>query len=89
MNYFVLSRDPRFSNESLVFLQIIAQNATPESKTLDVQLMRQQLEDLSQLSNAKLNGTFKGNTEERIIKTDSAGRFRFLEIISSPDIKYI
>ena len=72
-----MNRDPRFSNESLAFLQIIAQNATPESQTLDVQLVRQQLEDLSQLSNAKFNETFQSNTEERIIKIDTAGRFLF------------
>ena len=77
MNHSVLNRDPRFSNESLAFLQIIAQNATPESQTLDVQLVRRQLEDLSQLSNAKFNETFQGNTEERIIKIDTAGRFLF------------
>lgn len=56
---------------------MLAQNAAPESQTLDLQLVRQQLEDLSQFSNAKLDGTFTGNIEERIIKTDAAGRFLF------------
>ncbi len=74
-NHFVFNRDPRFSNETLVFVQILAKNATPESKTFEVEPMRQQIEELHEKGNAKFIGTFKGNLEEQIVKTNSAGRF--------------
>ena len=37
--------------------------------------MRQQIEQLSEKGNASFNGTFKGNIEEQVVKTNSAGRF--------------
>jgi hypothetical protein len=37
--------------------------------------MRQQIEELHEKGNAKFIGTFKGNLEEQIVKTNSAGRF--------------
>jgi len=45
--------------------------------------MRQNFEDLHQKVNFKLNGTFNGTLEEKIVKTNSTGRFLVLKIILS------
>ena len=71
----MLTRDPRFTNETLGFLQLAAQNATSRSKTIETGTLRQQIEQLSEKGNARFNGTFKGNLEEQVVKTNSAGRF--------------
>ena len=70
-------RDPRFSNETLEYFRVLAQNPTPPNQTFEVDKMRQFYEDMHEKSNAKLVGTFKGNLEERIVKTNSAGRLSF------------
>jgi hypothetical protein len=54
---------------------MLAQNAAPPSNTFEVEKMRQQIEELHEKGNAKFIGTFKGNLEEQIVKTNSAGRF--------------
>jgi hypothetical protein len=65
--------DPRFSNETLTFLQIMAHHPPPQGNTFDVGTMRQQTEDLHRLTNEELNAAFKGTTEEKTVKTTSAG----------------
>ncbi len=76
-------RDPRFTNETLGFLQIIAQNAPPPGSTIEVARMRHMIEDLHQKGNAKLNETFKGTLEEKIVKANSTGRYSTSNIILS------
>jgi hypothetical protein len=66
-------RDPRFTNETLSFLQMRAQNPPPQ--TLEIGAFRQYMEDFYQNGNAKLIETFKGTLEEKIVKTNSTGRF--------------
>jgi hypothetical protein len=56
---------------------MLARNPTPPSKTFEVEKMRQFYEDLHEKGNAKFIGTFKGNLEEQVVKTSSAGRFFF------------
>ncbi len=70
-------RDPRFSDETLRFLQLAAQSATSQSKTIELDSMRQLIEQLNEKGNAQLIGTSKGNLEEQVVKTNSAGRFFF------------
>ncbi len=67
------ARDPRFSNETLTFLQIMAQNPPPAGYTFEVGTMRRQIEDLHCLTNEELYAAFKGTSEEKTVKTNSAG----------------
>ncbi len=57
------------------FLKLLAQNATPQSNTLEVETMRQNIEDIHEKGNAKISETFKGNLEEKTVKTKSTGKF--------------
>ncbi len=67
------ARDPRFSNETLTFLQIMAQNPPPQGNIFEVGTFRRQFEDLHRLTNEELYAAFKGTTEEKTVKTNSAG----------------
>ena len=71
----MLSRDPRFSNETLAYLYLAAQTMTPQSKGIDLETMRREFEELGEKGNVRFNGIFKGNIEEQVVKTNSAGRF--------------
>jgi len=61
----------------------MSQNAPPPGSTFEVEKMRHSIEDLHQKGNAKLNETFKGTLEEKIVKANSTGRFLFSDIILS------
>ncbi|CAF0975864.1 unnamed protein product [Rotaria sordida] len=63
--------DPRFNNETLAYLQFIAQNPPPQGNVIEVETMRLFFEDIHQKINEKLHGTFRGTTEEKIVKTSS------------------
>jgi hypothetical protein len=56
---------------------MLTRNPTPPNQTFEVEKMRQFYEDIHEKSNAKFFGTFKGNLEERIVKTISTGIFFF------------
>ncbi len=64
-------------------LKLRAQNATPQNNTLEVETMRQGIEDLHGKGNARLSETFKGNLEEKIVKTKSTGKFSIRRKTSS------
>ncbi len=64
-------------------LKLRAQNATAQSNTLEVETMRQGIEDLHVKGNARLSETFKGNLEEKTVKTKSTGKFSIRKKTSS------
>ncbi len=66
-------RDPRFSNETITFLQILAHIPSPQGNTFDVETMRRQTEEFNHFVNDKLYAAFKGTTEEKTVQTNSAG----------------
>ena len=78
---FFFLRDPRFTDETLAHVQMRAQNAVPQP--LEVETFRQYLEDFYEKGNAKLIRTFKGNLEEKIVTTNSTGKFLVGRIILS------
>ncbi|UJR24522.1 hypothetical protein I4U23_005897 [Adineta vaga] len=63
--------DPRFNNETLAFLNLLSQNRSPQGSVLTVEIMRELIENVHEIGNEKLQGTFKGTLEEKIIKTKS------------------
>ncbi|CAF0722664.1 unnamed protein product [Adineta steineri] len=65
------SSDPRFTNETIAFLQLASRNASPQGNSLEVKTMRQGIEYLHHASNEKFYGTFKGTLEESTVKTNS------------------
>ena len=58
----------------------MARNVPPQPSALEVATMRQQIEELHEKVNARLSGTFKGTLEEKVVKTNSTGRFTALRI---------
>jgi len=67
------ARDPRFSDETLTFLQKAANSPPPAGNTFEVGTMRRQFEDLHCLTNEELYAAFKGTIEEKTVKSNSAG----------------
>ncbi|CAF2440571.1 unnamed protein product [Rotaria sp. Silwood2] len=63
--------DPRFNNETLAFVQYLAQNTPPQAQLIEVEAMRQYMEDIHLKINEKLHGTFKGTIEDKTVKTNS------------------
>ncbi|CAF3803028.1 unnamed protein product [Adineta steineri] len=66
-----MKKDPRFTNETLAFLNILSKNLPPQGTTPEVGPMRQLIEHYHHESNEKLYGTFKGTLEEKTVKTNS------------------
>ncbi|CAF1244090.1 unnamed protein product [Adineta ricciae] len=66
----MLSRDSRFSDEALAFLNILMQSPPPENKT-DVNVNRELSESLHANVNQKLIGAFKGTEKEELINANS------------------
>ncbi|CAF1302613.1 unnamed protein product [Rotaria sordida] len=63
------TKDPRFNNETLAFLQFLSQNPPPQDN--EVEKMRLYMDGIHQKINKKLHETFKGTIEEKIVKTNS------------------
>ena len=53
---------------------MMAQHPPPEDPTKDLVTMRRNVAGLHEKGNAKFIATFKGTLEEKIVKTDAAGK---------------
>lgn len=70
---FDIYRDPRFSEEAMLYFRSIAHRDSVSDNNLKAEAIREQMEALFKKSNEELAGTFVGSLEERTIKTSSAG----------------
>ena len=71
--FLTFERDPRFNDETIKFLQLLAKNSESNGKGLELEKIRQNSVELHRKGNASLQGTFKGTLEEQVVKTPATG----------------